>query len=82
MLPGDVSVNTWNSSIEGPTTSAPIGLGFSLLLGTHEDGTGRIELARAARSFFDVADLASRARLDRHDLQVLVRERPSIARQR
>ncbi|MCW3641576.1 helix-hairpin-helix domain-containing protein, partial [Burkholderia cenocepacia] len=34
---------------------------------------GRIALARAARPFVDVADLARRARLDRHDLQVLAR---------
>ncbi|OXJ06685.1 error-prone DNA polymerase [Burkholderia sp. HI2500] len=73
VLPADVNVSTWNSAIEGPTTSAPVRLGFSLLRGMREDVAGRIELARAARPFVDVADLARRARLDRHDLQVLAR---------
>lgn len=73
VLPVDVNVSTWDSAIEGPTTSAPVRLGFSLLRGMREDVAGRIELARAARPFVDVADLARRAQLDRHDLQVLAR---------
>ncbi|MBJ9920587.1 error-prone DNA polymerase [Burkholderia cenocepacia] len=73
VLPVDVNVSTWDSTIEGPTTSAPVRLGFSLLRGMREDVAGRIELARAARPFVDVADLARRAQLDRHDLQVLAR---------
>lgn len=71
MLPVDVNVSAWDSALEGPTTSAPVRLGFSLLRGMREDVAGRIEPARAARPFVDVADLARRARLDRHDLQVL-----------
>ncbi len=73
MLLAHVDVSTWDSAIEGPTTSAPVRLGFSLLRGMHEDVAGRIELARAARPFVDVSDLAYRARLDRHDLKVLAR---------
>ncbi|ABO60024.1 error-prone DNA polymerase (plasmid) [Burkholderia vietnamiensis] len=73
VLPVDVNVSTWDSALEGPATSAPVRLGFSLLRGMREDVAGRIELARAARPFVDVADLARRARLDRHDLQVLAR---------
>ncbi|MXN76420.1 DNA polymerase III subunit alpha [Burkholderia sp. 4701] len=73
VLPVDVTVSTWDSAIEGPTTSAPVRLGFSLLRGMREDAAGRIELARAVRPFIDVADLARRAQLDRHDLQVLAR---------
>ncbi|OXI28309.1 error-prone DNA polymerase [Burkholderia sp. AU16741] len=73
VMPVDVNVSTWDSTIEGPTTSAPVRLGFSLLRGMREDVAGRIELARAARPFVDVADLARRAQLDRHDLQVLAR---------
>ncbi|HDR9150340.1 TPA: error-prone DNA polymerase [Burkholderia vietnamiensis] len=73
VLPVDVNVSTWDSTIEGPTTSAPVRLGFSLLNGMREDTAGRIELARAVRPFVDVADLARRAQLDRHDLQVLAR---------
>ncbi|RQQ88731.1 error-prone DNA polymerase [Burkholderia stagnalis] len=73
VLPVDVSVSTWDSAIEGPTTSAPVRLGFSLLRGMREEAADRIELARAVRPFVDVADLARRAQLDRHDLQVLAR---------
>ncbi|KVW31897.1 hypothetical protein WK93_05955 [Burkholderia ubonensis] len=73
VLPVNVTVSTWDSAIEGPTTSAPVRLGFSLLRGMREDAAGRIELARAVRPFVDAADLARRARLDRHDLQVLAR---------
>ncbi|MGY4837936.1 error-prone DNA polymerase [Burkholderia pyrrocinia] len=73
VLPVDVNLSTWDCAIEGPTTSAPIRLGFSLLNGMREDTAGRIELARAVRPFIDVADLARRAQLDRHDLQVLAR---------
>ncbi|PCE30342.1 error-prone DNA polymerase [Burkholderia ubonensis] len=73
VLPVDVTASAWDSAIEGPTTSAPVRLGFSLLRGMREDAAGRIELARAVRPFIDVADLARRAQLDRHDLQVLAR---------
>ncbi|KWN65902.1 error-prone DNA polymerase [Burkholderia stagnalis] len=73
LLPVDVTMSTWDSAIEGSTTSAPVRLGFSLLRGMREDAAGRIELARAVRPFVDVADLARRAQLDRHDLQVLAR---------
>ncbi|KVD65714.1 hypothetical protein WI87_32195 [Burkholderia ubonensis] len=77
VLPVNVTVSTWDSAIEGPTTSAPVRLGFSLLRGMREDAAGRIELARAVRPFVDAADLARRARLDRHDLQVLARTNAS-----
>ncbi|RXV64132.1 error-prone DNA polymerase [Burkholderia stabilis] len=73
VLPVDVNVSAWDSAIEGPTTSAPVRLGFSRLRGMREEAAGRIELARAVRPFVDVADLARRAQLDRHDLQVLAR---------
>ena len=73
VLPVDVTVSTWDSAIEGPTTSAPVRLGFSLLRGMRQDAAGRIELARAVRPFVDVADLARRAQVDRHDLQVIAR---------
>lgn len=73
LLPVDVTVSSWDSAIEGSTTSAPIRLGFSLLHGMREDAACRIELARAVRAFVDVNDLATRAKLDRYDLQVLAR---------
>ncbi|MPV65508.1 error-prone DNA polymerase [Burkholderia sp. BE17] len=73
VLPVDVAVSTWDCALEGESTSAPVRLGFSLLRGMREDAAARIELARAVRPFVDVADLARRAQLDRHDLQVLAR---------
>ncbi|KVK86633.1 error-prone DNA polymerase [Burkholderia sp. MSMB1498] len=73
VLPVDVTLSTWDSAIDGPTTSAPVRLGFSLLRGMRAESAERIELARAVRPFVDVADLALRAQLDRHDLQVLAR---------
>ncbi|KWK67567.1 error-prone DNA polymerase [Burkholderia stagnalis] len=73
VLPVDVTVSTWDCALEGELTSAPVRLGFSLLRGMREDAAARIELARAVRPFVDVADLARRAQLDRHDLQVLAR---------
>ncbi|MDD1493931.1 error-prone DNA polymerase [Burkholderia stagnalis] len=73
VLPVDVTVSTWDCALEGESTSAPVRLGFSLLRGMREDAAARIELARAVRPFVDVADLARRAQLDRHDLQVLAR---------
>lgn len=48
-------------------------LAFSLSRGMRDGVADRIELARAARPFVDVADLARRARLDRHNPQVLAR---------
>lgn len=73
MLPVDVNVSTWDFAIEGATTTAPVRLGFSLPNGMREDTAVRIELASAVRPFVDVAGLARRAQLDRHDLQVFVR---------
>ncbi|QKM51959.1 Error-prone DNA polymerase (plasmid) [Burkholderia glumae] len=73
VLPVDVAVSTWDSVLEGATTASPVRLGMSLVSGMREEAAARIELARAVRPFVDVADLARRAALDRHDLQVLAR---------
>ncbi|HDR9141222.1 TPA: error-prone DNA polymerase [Burkholderia vietnamiensis] len=73
VLPIDVNASTWDSVIEGASTSGPVRLGLSLLRGMREQTASRIELARAVRPFADIADLARRAELDRHDLQVLAR---------
>ncbi|MES3025843.1 MAG: error-prone DNA polymerase [Pseudomonadota bacterium] len=50
---------------------AAIRLGLSLQRGMRREVAARIEDARAIRAFDSVADLARRAGLDRHDLQVL-----------
>lgn len=65
VLPVNATSSKWDST--------PVRLGFSLLRGNREEAAGRIELARAVRPFVDVADLARRAQLDRHDLQVLLK---------
>ncbi len=71
VLPVDVTVSGWDSTLEGEGTRAPVRLGLSLVRGMRCDVAARIEVARAVRAFATVADLANRAQLDRHDLQVL-----------
>jgi error-prone DNA polymerase len=71
VLPVDVTVSNWDSTIEGPTTHDPLRLGMSLVRGLKEEAAARIEMARAVRAFRDVSDLARRAQLDRRDLEVL-----------
>ncbi|MGZ7179037.1 error-prone DNA polymerase [Burkholderia gladioli] len=71
VLPVDVTVSSWDSTLEGDTTAAPVRVGMSLISGMREEAAERIQLARAVRPFVDVADLARRAALDRHDLTVL-----------
>lgn len=73
VLPIDVNASKWDSVIEGASTTGAVRLGFSLLRGMRDEAATRIELARAVRPFGDIADLARRAELDRHDLQVLAR---------
>ncbi len=73
VLPVDVTVSSWDSTLEGDTTEAPVRVGMSLISGMRVEAAERIQLARAVRPFVDVADLARRAALDRHDLAVLAR---------
>ncbi|WP_186126794.1 error-prone DNA polymerase [Burkholderia gladioli] len=73
VLPVDVTVSSWDSTLEGDTTAAPVRVGMSLIGGMRVEAAERIQLARAVRPFVDVADLARRAALDRHDLAVLAR---------
>ena len=82
----DVAVSGWDSALEeldelaeeggadwtGAAAGQPaVRLGLSLLRGMRAEAAERIETARAARPFASVSDLARRAQLDRHDLQVL-----------
>jgi error-prone DNA polymerase len=83
--PVDIVVSGWDSTLEelgegvqpavrdGRThgNQPAVRLGMSLLRGMRFEAAERIEQARALRPFADVADLARRAQLDRHDLQVL-----------
>ena len=73
VLPVDVTISGWNSTlepIEGAARPA-VRLGLSLLRGMKDGAAERIENSRAKRSFKSVHDLARRAQLDRHDLHVL-----------
>jgi error-prone DNA polymerase len=73
VLPVDVTVSGWDSSLERVDGFArpAVRLGLSLLRGMRDGAAERIENARAVRQFDTVNDLARRAQLDRHDLQVL-----------
>jgi len=70
----DAAVSCWDSTLEeaaGPRGQPAVRLGLSRLKGMREEAALRIEAARAVRPFATVADMARRADLDRHDLQVL-----------
>ncbi|MYN38742.1 DNA polymerase III subunit alpha [Duganella sp. FT109W] len=70
----DVTISGWETSLEEPAGQRgqpAVRLGLNMLKGMREDTALRIEAARAAGPFVSVADLARRADLDRHALQVL-----------
>ena len=77
VLPVDVAVSGWEAALEEPAGhgtqgAAPaVRLGLNSLFGMRVEAARRIEDARAIAAFSDVADLARRGGLDRHDLQVL-----------
>lgn len=71
VLPADVAVSGWDSSLESNETGPRVRLGLSLVRGMREESARRIETCRAVRNFDSVTDLARRAELDRHDMQVL-----------
>jgi error-prone DNA polymerase len=73
VLPVDVTVSGWNSSLASVAGTArpAVRLGMSLLRGMKDGTAERIEIARAVRPFSNVNDLARRAQLDRKDLRVL-----------
>jgi error-prone DNA polymerase len=78
--PADIAISGWDSALEPPSGPPADGvarpqpavrLGLSLQRGMRKEVAARIEDARAIRPFASIADLARRAQLDRHDLQVL-----------
>ncbi|MCY0852515.1 error-prone DNA polymerase [Cupriavidus sp. D39] len=72
VLPADITASGWDSTLEAREGGEPaVRLGLSLLQGMREDAARRIEDARAVRPFASATDLARRAALDRHDVQVL-----------
>jgi error-prone DNA polymerase len=75
VLPADVTVSGWDSALEyrghDERDRPAVRLGLSLLRGMKNDVAERIVDARRVHSFENVGDLARRAQLERHDLQVL-----------
>jgi error-prone DNA polymerase len=76
--PVDIAISNWDSTLEekpadvdGRRPQPAVRLGMSVLRGMRPESAERIETARAIRPFDSVADLARRADLERHDLQVL-----------
>ena len=71
--PVDITCSGWESSLEERAGEAQpaVRLGMALLRGMRSEAAQRIEETRAIRPFASVAELARRADLDRHDLQVL-----------
>ena len=71
--PVDITCSGWESALEERAGGAQpaVRLGMALLRGMRSEAALRIEETRAIRPFASVADLARRADLDRHDLQVL-----------
>jgi error-prone DNA polymerase len=68
----DVGASDWDSSLERRADGEPaLRLGLRLVKRLSQAGAGRLVAARAARAFTSVADLASRAALDRGDLEAL-----------
>lgn len=72
--PVDVTVSGWESALEPQRPGRPyrdVRLGMNRVKGMREAAARRIEAARAERPFENVEDLARRARLDAHDIDVL-----------
>ncbi|WP_423200074.1 MULTISPECIES: error-prone DNA polymerase [unclassified Cupriavidus] len=73
-LPADVTLSAWQSTLEARRPGRPyrdVRLGLDRVKGMREDAAHRIEDARRQRPFASVEDLALRAALDRHDIDVL-----------
>lgn len=75
ILPADVMVSNWESSLEyqADAQRPAVRLGLSLLQGMRVEAAERIGLARTVKAFSSTADLGRRAQLDRHDFHVLAR---------
>jgi len=70
--PVDVRRSNWDAVLEPSAGDLhAVRLGFNMVRGLSRDVAQRIEKARADRPFVDTADMALRAQLTRHDLQML-----------
>ncbi|MDP3856828.1 MAG: error-prone DNA polymerase [Stagnimonas sp.] len=78
MLPVSVIDSDWDSRLhwqrpEDESDRGALRLGFNRICGFNEAAAQRIMVTRAQRPFRDAADLAARARLSRHELDLLAR---------
>ena len=78
VLPVDVHRSAWDSTLEGEgvglpglTRPTPVRLGLNRIKGLAEEAAARIVAARAKAPFANAEDLARRAQLDAHQLQLL-----------
>jgi error-prone DNA polymerase len=70
--PVDIFASGWDAMLEPSGSGQPaVRLGMNMMRGLSCDAACRIEEARAAQPFSDLGDLALRAQLTRHDLQML-----------
>ena len=75
--PIDIAHSNWDSTLEPDEASGnaqrpyAVRMGMSLLSGMSIDAAQRIQQARAQQAFTDSSDLARRAQLKRHDMEVL-----------
>src|SRR5215472_3727038 len=67
ILPADATVSEWECTLEGEA----LRLGLCLVKGLSQVAGERLVAARGVHPFDDVADLARRAKLNRHDLDAL-----------
>src|SRR5579864_1382919 len=72
VLPADVCVSLWDSTLERRQDGEPaLRLGLRLVKSLSQIGAERLIAARAVRPFGSVSELATRAALDRGDLEAL-----------
>ena len=79
ILPADATVSEWECTLEEMELRSTqraggqpaLRLGLCLVKGFPQASGDRLVAARRARAFNDVADLARRAKLNRHDLEAL-----------
>lgn len=79
VLPPEVTVSDWDSTLEDQDGSPPPGrfgkpalrLGLGRIAGLSQTGAERLLAARRERPFAHLADLAARSGLDRRDLEAL-----------
>jgi error-prone DNA polymerase len=70
--PVDVSASEWDATLERRADGEPVlRLGLRLVKSLSQSGAERLLAARAVRPFASVQDLATRASLDRGDLEAL-----------